>query len=75
MSSETAYQGPPPNDPPPPGWRIETVVLPAEPRRMPAQDREAIDAAEQRARLVTHWAALLSVAAMFAVVIAGIVRG
>lgn len=74
MSSAGAYEGPPPNDPPPKGWRVETVALPAEPRRMPDQDHGAIDAAEQRARLATHWTALLAVALMFAVIIIGVVR-
>lgn len=41
---------------------------------MPDQDHAAIDAAEQRARLVTHWTALLAVALMFTVVIIGIVQ-
>ncbi|GAB3992812.1 hypothetical protein GCM10029992_02880 [Glycomyces albus] len=72
MSSERAYDGPPPNDPPPRGWRVETVALPTEPRQMPAQDHGAIDAAEQQARLVTHWTALLAVALMFAVIIIGV---
>ncbi|THV43204.1 hypothetical protein [Glycomyces buryatensis] len=76
MTSEAngSYAGPPAHVPPPPGWRVESVALPGEPRRMPAQDHEAIDAAEQRARLFTHWTALISVAAMFAVVIIGILN-
>lgn len=41
---------------------------------MPRQDHSAIDAAEQRARLVTHWSALLAVFLMFTVVVIGIVR-
>ncbi|GAB3219855.1 hypothetical protein GCM10027447_03480 [Glycomyces halotolerans] len=68
------YEGPPENVPPPPGWRVEAVALPSEPRRMPAQDHAGIDAAEQSARLVTQWTALLAVVAMFAMVIVGIVR-
>lgn len=68
------YDGPPTNFPPPPGWRVESVALTSEPRRMPRQDHGAIDAAEQRARLVTHWSALLAVFLMFTVVVIGIVR-
>ncbi|HLU29161.1 MAG TPA: hypothetical protein VKZ65_12030 [Glycomyces sp.] len=75
MSGESAdYQGPPANVPPPPGWRVESVALPGEPRRMPPQDHRAIDAAEQRARLFTHWTALVAVTLMFTVVIIGVVR-
>ncbi|GAB3648979.1 hypothetical protein [Glycomyces tarimensis] len=76
MSSGTdgAYDGPPANVPPPPGWRVESVAIPSEPRRMPQQDHAAIDAAEQRAKLVTQWTALIAVALMFTVVIIGIAR-
>ncbi|MEU6246292.1 hypothetical protein [Glycomyces sp. NPDC047010] len=74
MSDETAYEGPPVNVPPPPGWRVESVALPGEPRRMPPQDHAAIDAAEQRARLVTQWLTLVSVALMFTVLIIGLVE-
>jgi hypothetical protein len=48
------------------------VALPSEPRRLPPQDHPAIDAAEQRARLVTHWTALAAIAVMFTMVIVGI---
>jgi hypothetical protein len=78
MSDQTErveYDGPPVNVPPPPGWRVEAVALPGEPRRLPPQDHAAIDAAEQRARLVTHWITLLAVALMFTVLIAGLVQG
>ncbi|PRY58866.1 hypothetical protein B0I28_10421 [Glycomyces artemisiae] len=62
------------NVPPPPGWRVESVALPGEPRRLPEQDHAAIDAAEQRARLVTQWLTLVSVALMFTVLIIGLVE-
>jgi hypothetical protein len=78
MSDETervAYDGPPVNVPPPPGWRVEAVALPGEPRQLPPQDHAAIDAAEQRARLVTHWVTLLAVALMFTVLIVGLLQG
>ncbi|MCD0443681.1 hypothetical protein LO763_08600 [Glycomyces sp. A-F 0318] len=71
-SDSSGYQGPPASVPPPPGWRVEAVALPGEPRRLPAQDHAAIDAAEQRARLVTHWLALAAVALMFTVLITGL---
>lgn len=67
------YEGPPVNVPPPPGWRVEAVALPGEPRRLPPQDHAAIDAAEQRARLVTQWFTLVAVALMFTVLIIGLV--
>lgn len=73
-SDSSGYQGPPVNVPPPPGWRVEAVALPGEPRRLPPQDHAAIDAAEQRARLVTHWLALVSVALMFTVLIIGLLN-
>ncbi|GAA2294348.1 hypothetical protein GCM10009853_057930 [Glycomyces scopariae] len=75
MSDEQpAYEGPPVNVPPPPGWRVEAVALTGPPRRLPPQDHAAIDAAEQRARLVTQWLTLVSVALMFAVLIIGLVE-
>ncbi|MEU6861419.1 hypothetical protein AB0B28_21400 [Glycomyces sp. NPDC046736] len=46
----------------------------AEPRRVPAQDHAAIDAAEQRARLLTHWLALAAVALMFTVLVIGLLN-
>jgi len=75
MSDRNEYDGPPVNVPPPPGWRVEAVALPSEPRAMPRQDHAAITAAEQRARLVTHWITLVSVALMFTVLIIGLLAG
>ncbi|MDA1358556.1 hypothetical protein O1R50_02920 [Glycomyces luteolus] len=75
MSDRNEYDGPPVNVPPPPGWRVEAVALPSEPRVLPRQDHEAINAAEQRARLVTHWITLVSVALMFTVLIIGLLNG
>jgi hypothetical protein len=49
------YPGPPPSTPPPAGWRPALVVRPAPPRRLPAQDHAALDAAERAARRLT-WA-------------------
>ncbi|MQM28791.1 hypothetical protein [Glycomyces albidus] len=72
-SERPVYEGPPVNVPPPPGWRVEAVALPGEPRRLPPQDHAAIDAAEQRARLVTQWLTLVAVALMFTVLIIGLV--
>lgn len=50
-----SYSGPPRSIPPPPDWRPPTVVRPAPPRALPAQDHAALDAAERTARRVT-WA-------------------
>ena len=75
MSERTEYDGPPVNVPPPPGWRVESVALPSEPRRLPPQDHAAIDRAEQRARLITHWITLITVALMFTVLIIGLLSG
>ncbi|GAA1800486.1 hypothetical protein GCM10009682_22640 [Luedemannella flava] len=56
---QPAYPGPPPSNPPPTGWRPEHVVQPPPPRSLPAQDHDAIDAAETKARGVTFGVALL----------------
>jgi hypothetical protein len=72
MSDREEYDGPPVSVPPPPGWRVEAVALPSEPRRLPRQDHAAINAAEQRARLITHWITLVTVALMFTVLIVGL---
>lgn len=55
-----AYQGPPQMLPPPAGWRPEHVVVPPEPRRLPSQDHDALDAAEERAALVTRVVAIVA---------------
>lgn len=62
------YPGPPPSTPPPPGWRPALVVRPAPPRRLPAQDHAALDAAERAARRLT-WAVAAS-AGVLAVLVA-----
>lgn len=72
---QVEYDGPPVNVTPPPGWRVPAVALPGEPRRLPPQDHPAIDAAEQRARLVTQWLTLIAVALMFTVLIIGLLQG
>jgi hypothetical protein len=60
------YPGPPRSIPPPPDWRPPTVIRPAPPRALPAQDHDALDAAERAARRVT-WVvgAAACVVAMF----------
>ncbi|WP_425325903.1 hypothetical protein [Micromonospora sagamiensis] len=45
---------PPPTTAPPPGWRPPLHLLPPPPRRLPGQDADALDAAEQRAQRVTQ---------------------
>lgn len=57
---EPAYGGPPPSAPPPPGWRTPTVAEPHRPRRLPAQDRAALDAAEQEATRFTYGVGMLA---------------
>nr|WP_091254277.1 hypothetical protein [Micromonospora matsumotoense] len=47
------YAGPPPTTPPPPGWRPPVHLEATPARTLPAQDMEAMDAAEQRAQRVT----------------------
>ncbi len=47
------YAGPPPTSAPPAGWRPPTVIQPADPRPLPAQNVPAIEAGEQQARTVT----------------------
>jgi hypothetical protein len=47
------YAGPPPTTPPPAGWRPPTVVQPAPPRQLPAQDHVRLDAEEHSARTLT----------------------
>lgn len=50
---EPGYQGPPPTDPPPAGWRPPLVVQPPLPRSLPWQDHESLDAQERSARTLT----------------------
>ncbi|MGV9978722.1 hypothetical protein ACWDUH_13680 [Micromonospora wenchangensis] len=47
------YAGPPPTTPPPPGWRPPVHLAATPARALPAQDMEAMDAAEQQAQRVT----------------------
>jgi hypothetical protein len=51
---EHSYQPPPPTAPPPPSWRPARIVPPVPPRELPQTDHEAVDAEEQRARMVTR---------------------
>jgi hypothetical protein len=50
----SGYSPPPRMTPPPAHWRPMHVVEPAEPRNLPRQDHNAIDAAEERAAAVTR---------------------
>ncbi len=47
------YTGPPPTSAPPGSWRPPTVLEPAQPRELPAQNVPAIETAEQQARTFT----------------------
>jgi hypothetical protein len=51
---EQGYQPPPPTVPPPSSWRPARIVPPVPPRELPQTDHEAVDADEQRARMVTR---------------------
>jgi hypothetical protein len=48
------YAGPPTAPPPPADWRPPTAAVPAQPRRLPVLDDQAIDREEQRAEYVTY---------------------
>lgn len=50
----SGYAGPPPSTPPPADWRPPVHLEPTAPRRLPAQDMAALDAAEQRSQRVTY---------------------
>ena len=52
--------------PPATGWQPPRIVEPAAPRALPTQDHPAIDAAEERAHLVTR---MFGLAAGVAVVV------
>ncbi|WDZ86681.1 translation initiation factor 2 [Micromonospora cathayae] len=64
----SGYTGPPPSTAPPPDWRPPVHVQPAPPRRLPAQDADALDAAEQRAQRVTYGIGILAGAVLLVVV-------
>lgn len=70
----TEYTGPPATKPPPPGWRVPTVVRPTPPRRLPHQDYASIDAAERQSRAVTKGIAVLAASVMFLVLLVVWVR-
>ena len=41
-------------------WHPPTVIQPPEARKLPAQDENALDAAERQARTVTHGIGLIA---------------
>jgi hypothetical protein len=55
--------------PPPSGWRLPHQVEPAPPRVLPAQDHVAIDAAEERAQLITRRFGLIAGVAILALMV------
>ncbi|HWS33669.1 MAG TPA: translation initiation factor 2 [Actinoplanes sp.] len=54
------YSGPPRADPPPADWRPPTIAHPPPPRRLPAQDDDALDNDESSARTVTYGVGLVA---------------
>lgn len=54
------YEGPPRSSPPSPHWRPPTIGQPPPPRRLPAQDMDALDEAEGSARTVTYGVGLVA---------------
>ena len=72
--TEPEYTGPPPTLPPPAGWTVRQVIEVAPPRKLPAQDREAIHAQRLRARTITQGIAILSVSFMFVILLVVMVR-
>jgi hypothetical protein len=66
----SGYLGPPPTNPPAPGWRPEFVVEPPAPRALPAQDHAAVDAAERSARTVTYGVGIVAGAVLLIVLCA-----
>lgn len=57
-----AYSGPPPNTPPPAGWRAPVHRQPLPPRPLPPQDEARLDQEEQGARTVTYGVGLIAAA-------------
>ncbi|HZE40287.1 MAG TPA: hypothetical protein VE172_15895 [Stackebrandtia sp.] len=68
------YTGPPHSAPPPRGWKVPEVIVPAAPRELPSQDHEAIEDAETQARTFSHGLAILAASLMIVVLIVYIVR-
>ncbi|MGH8794333.1 MAG: translation initiation factor 2, partial [Stackebrandtia sp.] len=66
--------GPPRTDPPPKGWMVPEVIVPAPPRELPSQNHAAVDAAERHARTITQGMAILAGSLMFVVLIVVLVR-
>ncbi|MGI5213272.1 hypothetical protein [Plantactinospora sp. CA-290183] len=67
-SPASRYPGPPPSSTPPPGWRPPVHVQPPPPRRLPAQDLAALDAAEDSARTLTYGIGMVGAAALVLVI-------
>ena len=63
-----AYHGPPPNQPPPRGWRIPHYLELPPPRALPGQDHDRLDAEEARARTLTYGFGMVSMAVLVVVV-------
>ena len=63
-AAETGYTGPPAQATPAPGWRPPMLRPAPPPRRLPAQDTPAIDAAESRARGLSYGVGIGALAVM-----------
>lgn len=57
---EEPYEGPPPTQPPPAGWRPPVHMQPLPPRELAPQNLDAIDTAEKEARTVTYGIGLVA---------------
>lgn len=72
--TDPEYTGPPPTLPPPEGWKVRQVIEVAPPRKLPAQDREAIHAQRLRARTITQGIGILFASLMFVILLVVLVR-
>lgn len=59
-ATEQPYQGPPRAPQVPGAWRPPTVIQPPAARSLPAQDADVLDAAERRARTITHGVGMIA---------------
>lgn len=62
------YSGPPTSEPPGPGWHPEQHESASLPRKLPAINDEAVDAAEREATRFTHVIGLIAVVTLLIVV-------
>ncbi|QSB04733.1 hypothetical protein [Natronoglycomyces albus] len=65
------YPGPPVGQRPPPGWQVEQVHHPQQPRSLPPQDHAQINAAHERASRFTSIVGGLGIMALLVLLIVG----